>query len=109
MKTDKYLRKRGGTAQMIYVVCAKCGEKILYYQKDRFGWLKRCYLNRIFAPSNLEKLQHDKDIKTPNDLPNLTCSCGNLIGTPMMHKDKRLAFRLERGSFTRKKFKKEYL
>jgi len=34
MKTDKYLRKRGGRAQMIYVVCAKCGEKVLYYQKD---------------------------------------------------------------------------
>jgi len=94
---------------MIYVVCAKCKEKVLYYQKDGIGWLKRCYLNRIFAPANLEKLQYDKNIKTPNDLPNLICSCGNLIGTSMIHKDKRLAFRLEKGSFKRKSYKKKYL
>lgn len=109
MKKDKYLRKRGGTAQMIYIICAKCGEKILYYQKDGIGWLKRCYLNRIFAPPNLEKLQHDDSIKTPEDMPDLICKCGNLIGRPMIHKDKRLAFKMERGSFKRKKYRKNYL
>lgn len=108
MKTDKYLIKRGGTAQMIYVVCAKCGEKILYYQKDGVGWLKRCYLNRIFAPSNLEKMQYDSSIVTPEDLKDLICKCGNLIGKPMIHKDERLAFKLIPGSFKRKKYKKEY-
>ncbi len=94
---------------MIYVVCGKCGEKVLYYQKDGIGWLKRCYLNRIFAPENLEKLQYDKDIKSTKDMPDLVCKCGNLIGKPMMHKDNRLAFRLESGSFLRKKYIKNYL
>lgn len=88
---------------MFNILCAQCGEQILYYQKDGIGWLKRCYLNRIFSPEKWEKLQYDKNIKEPKDLPNLICSCGKLIGVPMKHKDGRLAFRLERGTFKRKK------
>lgn len=103
MKKDKYLRERGGAAHMINVFCANCGKKILYYQKDGPGWLKRCYLNRIFAPEKWEKLQHDKKITEPKNMPNLVCECGKLIGVPMLHKDDRLAFRLERGSFKRKR------
>ena len=105
MKNDKYLRARGGESRMIDVNCAKCGSKILYYQKDgpSGGWLKRCYINRIFGTEKWEKLQHDSDIKITSDLPNLTCDCGNLLGTPMIYKDGRLAFRLIRGSFSRRK------
>lgn len=103
MKKDKYLRARGGTSQMFNILCAQCGERILYYQKDGIGWLKRCYLNRIFGPEKWEKLQYDKNIKEPKDLPNLVCTCGKLIGVPMKYKDNRLAFRLERGTFKRKK------
>jgi hypothetical protein len=103
MKNDKYLRKRGGTAHMIYVICANCGYKVLYYQKDGPGWLKRCYLNRIFAPEKWEKLQHDSSIKEVKDMPNLLCDCGKLIGVPMKHKDDRLAFRMERGNFKRRR------
>lgn len=104
-KNDKYLRARGGTTRMIDVKCAKCGQKILFYQKDgpSGGWLKRCYLNRIFGTEKWERLQHDSSITNPADMPNLICKCGNLIGTPMVHKDGRLAFRLVRGSFTRRK------
>jgi len=109
MKIDKYLKKRGGTAHMIYVVCAKCNQKVLYYQKDGPGWLKRCYLNRIFAPSDLELLQYDKKIKKPQNLPDLICSCGTIIGKPIIHKDGRLAYKLERKSFLRKNYKKNYL
>jgi len=103
MKNDKYLKARGGTAHMINVCCVKCGNKILYYQKDGPGWLKRCCLNRIFGIEKWEKLQHDTSIRTPADMPNLVCDCGSLIGTPMMHKDGRLAFRLSRGLFKRQR------
>lgn len=108
MKKDHYLRARGGSAQMIYVICSSCKSNILFYQKDGVGWLKRCYLNRIFGPDNLEKLQYDPGIKNPGDIPNLICKCGNLIGSPMRHKDGRLAYHLIRGNFMRKKcLKKE--
>jgi len=91
---------------MIDVNCASCGQLILHYQKDGPGWLKRCYLNRIFAPDELEKLQYDKNIKIPSDLSSLVCSrCGEIIGSPVLHKDGRLAFHLERGKFKRKTYK----
>lgn len=105
MKKDKYLAKRGGHSQMVDVLCASCGKIVLYYQKDGVGWLKRCYLNRIFAPDKWEKLQHNSNITETKDMPNLTCDCGELIGVPMKHKDERLAYRLERGKFKRKKSK----
>jgi len=105
MKKDKYLKARGGTAHMIDIGCAKCGALVLYYQKDGPGWLKRCYLNRIFAPTKWESLQHSTDILEAADLPNLVCDCGEILGYPMKHRDGRLAFRLERGKFTRKRSK----
>lgn len=88
---------------MIDVSCANCGQKLLFYQKDGPGWLKRCYLNRIFGVEKWAQLQHDAKIKTPKDMPNLVCDCGNLIGNPMVHKDGRLAFHLIRGSFKRRR------
>ena len=103
MNNDKYLRSRGGHAQMITVSCAACGKILFEYQKDGVGWLKRCYLNRIMGIGRWEKLQHDIKIKIPSDMPNLICGCGKLIGVPMLHEDGRLAFRLERGGFKRKR------
>ena len=105
MKKDKYLKARGGTAYMLDVSCVKCGALVLHYQKDGIGWLKRCYLNRIFGIEKWEKLQHDATIVEASDVPNLVCDCGEAIGYPMKHKDGRLAFRLERGKFTRKRSK----
>jgi hypothetical protein len=107
MKIDKYLEARGGTAHMINVNCAKCGKKILFYQKDGPGWLKRCYLNRIFGVEKWENLQHNLLLKNPADLPDLICDCGHIIGTPMIHKDGRLAFKLIRGSFKRRRSRKK--
>lgn len=105
MKKDKYLKARGGVAQMIKVKCAACGEDVIKYQKDGRGFLKRCYLNRVFEPELLSKLQSDPKIKEPSDMPNLSCRCGNTLGFPMRHKDGRLAFRLDKGKFLRKKIK----
>lgn len=99
IKRDKYLRERGGTAKIINVSCARCGKLLLIYQKDGPGWLKRCYLNRIIWPEEYLILQ--KSIKEPSDLKSLVCECGEVIGSPMKHKDLRIAFHLIRGKFKR--------
>ena len=99
IKKDKYFRERGGTAKIINVLCSKCGKLLLVYQKDGPGWLKRCYLNRIIWPEEYLILQ--KSVKTPEDLKNLVCGCGEIIGSPMKHKDSRIAFHLIRGKFKR--------
>ncbi|MEI6731129.1 MAG: hypothetical protein WCK90_00460 [archaeon] len=101
MKKDKYFRERGGTAKIINVNCMKCGNLIFVYQKDGPGWLKRCYLNRILWPEEYSKLINDKNITLPSQLKNLVCVCGNVLGSPMQHKDKRIAFHLIRGKFKR--------
>lgn len=74
---------------------------IFVYQKDGPGWLKRCYLNRIISPEEYSCLQKDKSINNPDDLKPLICVCGNIIGSPIKHKDKRLAYHLVRGNFKR--------
>lgn len=101
MKKDKYFRERGGSAKIINVSCEECGKLIFVYQKDGPGWLKRCYLNRIIEPKEYAEMQKNKDIKDVSDFSNLICSCGNVIGSPMKHKDGRLAFHLIRGKFKR--------
>lgn len=67
----------------------------MLYQKDGEGFLVRCYLNRIFAPQELEHLQRSRSVKEPKDLPALRCpSCDALLGVPARYKDGRLCFRL---------------
>lgn len=108
MKKDKYLRARGGTARMLDIHCAKCGAWILKYQKDGIGQLLRCYLNRVFAPPELVMLQHNSAIKEPKDAPNLVClKCNSIIGIPMRHEDGRFAYRLMKGTYTKKIVKGE--
>jgi hypothetical protein len=108
MKQDKYRRARGGTAKMLDISCTNCGGWLLKYQKDGPGNLLRCYLNRIFAPEKLERLQNDPTIQEPKDIPNLVCnSCKTLIGTPMRYEDGRLAFRLIKGRYSKRQLKGE--
>jgi ribosomal protein S27AE len=103
MKKDKYLRVRGGTARILNIHCARCGAWVLKYQKDGVGQLLRCYLNRIFAPKELEALQHNPAIKEPKDMSNLACpQCSTVIGVPMRHIDGRLALRLLKGTYSKK-------
>jgi hypothetical protein len=104
MKNDKYRKARGGKAFMIHLVC-KCDQKVLYYQKDSDGRLKRCYLNRIFAPENLEVLQ--RKYASTDSMENLICNhCGETLGIPIVHHDGRIAFRLRKGFYTTKREKK---
>ncbi len=104
LKHDSYLAERGGSAKLIDVICAKCNNKVLLYQKDGVGWLKRCYLNRIVGPEEYAELQNEGlRVET---MPFLICqSCKSVIGTPILHKDGRLAFLMKRSTFIRKQNK----
>ena len=107
LKNDRYRKARGGKATVLDVYCNNCGNKVLVYQKDGIGHLKRCYLNRILAPPELEKLQRDSAIQEPKDMQPLSCqSCKTVVGTPMRYADGRLAFRIRMG-FLRKEINKE--
>jgi hypothetical protein len=74
------------------VLCEHCGAKILVYQKDGPGPLKRLYLDRIFAPENLTNFQ-----KLPiRKVPNLIClKCKTVLAIPYIYKkEQRNAYRL---------------
>jgi hypothetical protein len=102
-RRDRYARARGGPSHLVDVYCAACGAHVLLYQKDGPGTLVRLYLDRILAPPSLADLQYRCESKA--DVPNLVCpSCECVLGVPMLYAaEKRLAFRLIRGRFSRKK------
>ncbi len=102
LKKDGYARERGGGSEFLDIYCSFCQSHIALYQKDGSGSLLRMYLDRIFEPKNLSNLQ---DSFNKSSLPNLRCfSCDNLIAVPMVYKlENRLAFRLIRGSFFKRK------
>lgn len=102
-KRDRYSRARGGNSQWLNLGCANCGHCFALYQKDGPGALLRIYLDRIFAPEGLAQLQNMAHGRA--DLLNLSCEkCGSIIGVPMIYDlENRLAFRMNRGAFTKKK------
>ncbi|MFA6918963.1 MAG: hypothetical protein WC244_02510 [Patescibacteria group bacterium] len=104
LKKDKYVNARGGNSYFLNLCCSKCTQYLALYQKDGHGALIRLYLDRIFEPRELSKLQFEKTGK--KDMPNLKClRCNSLIGIPMVYEpEQRLAFLLIRGSFVKKKW-----
>ena len=100
LKSDKYRKARGGYSRFLNVLCEHCGAKILVYQKDGPGPLKRLYLDRIFAPENLLNFQKTPVIK----IPNLVCiKCKTVLAIPYIYqKEQRTAFRLFVGAVTKK-------
>lgn len=102
IKKDKYYRARGGTAQFLELSCGKCGNYIALYQKDGPGNLLRLYVDRIIESDFGIKLQ---SFVNKSDLPVFKCSkCDNIVGVPMIYEqEKRLAFRLIRGSIKKAK------
>lgn len=104
LKNDKYRSARGGEAHLLEIYCAKCNNPIIKYQKDGKGGLLRCYLNRIMNPIEMEKLQYYFSPANIKNLPNFTCkNCNNIVGTPMIHLDGRVAFRLRRGAYCKRR------
>lgn len=99
-KKDKYRESRGGYSRFLNISCHHCGKKILTYQKDGPGDLKRMYLDRIIVPDNLVKFQN----LPVKNVPNLICSkCKYIIAVPYVYpKEKRNAFRLFTGAITKK-------
>ena len=100
LKSDQYQKARGGYSRLFKIACKRCGTKILTYQKDGSGILKRLYLDRIFAPEkfiNLDKLQLQK-------IPSLTCpKCKSWLAVPYVYrKEKRKAYKLFVGAITKK-------
>ena len=99
-KSDRYRKSRGGYSRFLNVLCEHCGAKILVYQKDGPGPLKRLYLDRIFAPENLANFQKLSITKVPN----LACSkCKSVLAIPYIYKkEQRKAYRLFVGAVTKK-------
>ena len=75
---------------MLQISCASCGAKVLRYQKDGPGILKRLYFDRI-----------DGAVKQTAPL---SCpKCKTMLGVPYVyHKEKREAFRLFVGAVSKK-------
>ncbi len=100
LKSDKFKKIRGGYSRFLEIKCEKCKNVLALYQKDGPGPLKRMYIDRIFSPEKLVKLQNVVIKK----IPNLICpKCKQVIGIPNIYqKEKRPAFRLFEGSVTKK-------
>lgn len=103
LKNDRYVKSRGGNSHFLDLYCGKCQQHFALYQKDGHGSLLRLYLDRIFEPKELHELQFQSLNK--KDVSALECpKCASLIGVPMVYESEcRLAFRLIRGSFVKKK------
>lgn len=98
LKSDRYRSARGGSAQLLTISCSSCRSFVLLYQKDGPGQLLRCYLNRIFEPERLARLQYANIRKSSNLKPLVCENCGQLLATGMKHTDNRLAYRLVPGA-----------
>ncbi len=100
LKSDKYRKIRGGHSRFLDVLCEHCDTKILIYQKDGSGPLKRLYLDRIFAPENLANFKK----LSINKMPNLIClKCKTVLAVPYIYKkEQRKAYRLFVGAVTKK-------
>jgi hypothetical protein len=99
-KNDKYKRARGTHSRLLDLFCRVCGEKILVYQKDGPGNLRRLYFDRIFSPKKWTNLES----KPLNAAPILKCpKCKEDIGTPYVYtKENRKAFKLYQDMLVKK-------
>lgn len=99
-KSDEYRKTRGGYSRFYDILCEHCGAKILTYQKDGPGILKRLYLDRISAPENLANFQK----LSINRIPNLVCQeCRTVLAVPYIYKkEDRKAYRLFVGAVSKK-------
>ena len=99
-KSDKYRKSRGGYSRFLEISCEHCGHKILIYQKDGSGELRRLYIDRILKPKSFSIIEK----KPINKISQLTCpNCKRVLGVPyIFEKENRKAFRLFVGAITKK-------
>ncbi|GJL79216.1 MAG: hypothetical protein NPINA01_22050 [Nitrospinaceae bacterium] len=85
--------------KILSLTCSQCGALVVQYKKQGSGALIQLIIDRIQGPPSLVRL---KAVTSKSELPSLTCpECGFLIGVPMNHEGKSLAYRLVKGSFRR--------
>lgn len=102
LKKDKYSRVRKGKSCFLDIYCSACNAHIALYQKDGPGSLIRLYLDRIREPKEISGLQ--LLVSGKDGMQTLHClQCMAIIGIPMVFQaENRLAFRLVRGSFSKR-------
>src|SRR4051812_46742649 len=99
-RSDKYRKARGGYSRFLQISCEHCDHKILMYQKDGPGELRRLYIDRIIKPEGFSKLEKKPIAK----IPELICqNCKRILGIPYIYKkENRKAFRLFVGAVNKK-------
>ena len=88
---DKFRRARGGHSTVYAIMCSKCGDYLLTYQKDGtpHQWLKRLYEDRILI--------------TDKWVGGNCKSCGQQFAVPRLYeKENRNAFFLIKGTIKKK-------
>ena len=104
IRKDKFYRSRGATTMLLTISCSKCGVHVCTYQKDGTGNLHRLYWDRIMESSEQFHIPPYHKSGSLKELPNLVCSCRNIIAVPMVYKKEgRLALRLIHGSIHKSK------
>ena len=99
-KKDKYKRSRGVYSRFLNLFCRVCGQKIMVYQKDGPGNVRRLYFDRILSPEKLANLK-SKPLRL---VPALRCpKCTEDIGTPYVYrKENRKAFKVYQDALVKK-------
>jgi len=99
-KIDQHKKIRGKHSRLLDLSCRVCGKKIIIYQKDGPGNIRRLYFDRIFFPKRLTKLES----KSLNSISSLRCpKCREDIGTPYIYKkENRKAFKVYQDALVRK-------
>ena len=99
-KKDKYKSGRGKYSRLLNIFCRVCGQKILTYQKDGPGNLRRLYFDRIYSPKEWTNLES----KPLSAVEILKCpKCKEDIGTPYIYKkENRKAFKVYQDAIIKK-------
>jgi hypothetical protein len=97
---DKFSTSRGSHSGLLEISCRVCEKRILLYQKDGPGNLRRLYLDRIRSPSRLAGLKN----KALGSVGPLVCSgCKEMLGTPYIYlKEKRKTFKMYQDAVVKK-------
>ena len=100
IKKDKFKNARSGRSHLLKILCSKCFNQILVYQKDWQWTLMRLYFDRILEPKEMKNLIY-KDIQ---NIDILRCKeCQKIIWVPYIYeKESRKAFRLVRQNIIKK-------